>query len=40
MNGIVDLTGSCPSQGGILYLDNKVIKGLKEDIFSNMRACK
>jgi len=34
----LDRTGSCPAQGGYLYLNNKNIKGLKPDVFDNMGA--
>ena len=34
----LDRTGSCPDQGGILYLNDKNIKGLKPDVFDNMGA--
>jgi len=32
----LDRTGSCPAQGGYLYLSYKNIKGLKPDVFDNM----
>jgi hypothetical protein len=38
-NGVLDRTGSCPTQTGTLYLDNRGIKGLREGVFSNMGAC-
>jgi len=38
-NGFLDRTGSCPSQGGTLDLHGQGIKGLREDVFSNMSAC-
>jgi len=38
-SGVLDRTGSCPTQGGGLYLNNQDIKGLREDVFSNMGAC-
>ena len=34
----LDRTGSCPDQGGILWLNDKSIKGLKPDVFDNMGA--
>ena len=34
----LDRTGSCPDQGGWLYLNDKYIKGLKPDVFDNMGA--
>jgi hypothetical protein len=37
--GILDRTGSCPSQGGSLWLSTKGIKGLREGVFSNLSAC-
>ena len=38
-SGVLDRTGSCPTQGGTLYLFNKDIKGLREGVFRNMGAC-
>jgi hypothetical protein len=38
-NGVLDRTGSCPTQTGWLYLDRRGIKGLREGVFSNMGAC-
>jgi hypothetical protein len=38
-NGVLDRTGSCPTQTGVLYLDRRGIKGLREGVFSNMGAC-
>ena len=34
----LDRTGSCPAQGGDLWLDRRNIKGLKPDVFDNMGA--
>ena len=34
----LDRTGSCPDQGGALYLNDKNIKGLKPDVFNYMGA--
>ena len=34
----LDRTGSCPAQGGTLYLRYDGIKGLKPDVFANMGA--
>ena len=34
----LDRTGSCPNQGGTLWLNYKNIKGLKPDVFRNMGA--
>ncbi len=39
-NGVLDRTGSCPTQTGSLYLPSRGIKGLREGVFSNMGACK
>ena len=36
---LLDRMGSCPSQGGILWLSYKGIKGMREGVFSNMGAC-
>jgi hypothetical protein len=38
-NGVLDRTGSCPTQTGSLYLPSRGIKGLREGVFSNMGAC-
>ena len=38
-SGFLVRTGACPTQTGILYLNNEDIKGLREDVFSNMGAC-
>ena len=37
-NDLVQRTGSCPQQGGTLYLNSRRIKGLREDVFDNMGA--
>ena len=37
--GILDRTGSCPTETGKLFLNWKGIKGLKEGVFNNMGAC-
>ena len=34
----LDRTGSCPDQGGWLYLNSENIKGLRPDVFRNMGA--
>ena len=39
-NGVLDRTGSCPTQTGRLWLNGRGIKGLREGVFSNMGACK
>ena len=38
-SGFLVRTGACPTQTGALYLNNRGIKGLREDVFSNMGAC-
>ena len=38
-SGFLVRTGACPTQTGALYLNNRDIKGLGEDVFSNMGAC-
>jgi hypothetical protein len=38
-SGVLDRTGSCPTQGGILNLNNKSLTGLRDGVFSNMGAC-
>jgi hypothetical protein len=35
-SGVLDRTGSCPSEAGRLNLASKGIKGLREGVFSNM----
>jgi len=37
-NRFLDRTGSCPAQGGELWLYARNIKGLKPDVFDNMGA--
>ncbi len=38
-SGVLDRTGSCPTQGGQLWLDNKGITAMRDGIFDNMGAC-
>ena len=35
----LERTGSCADKWGTLYLTSKNIKGLREGVFDNMRAC-
>ena len=35
----LERTGSCADKSGILYLNSKNIKGLREGVFDNMGSC-
>ena len=35
----LERTGSCADKSGMLYLDNRNIKGLREGVFDNMGSC-
>jgi hypothetical protein len=38
-SGVLDRTGSCPTQGNALWLYGMGLKGLREGVFSNMGSC-
>ena len=35
----LERTGSCADKSGALYLNDRIIKGLREGVFDNMGSC-